>query len=127
MGRTSSFLYLAPVAADAFKALADDLARDTPFLPFETYRDPAAQQDAKARGTSKAGPMLSPHQFGLAVDFVPFIDGNWTWHVPDTMWRTLTERAEAHGLKVPIAWDRSHVEHPRWPTVFRNIRRTPGT
>lgn len=127
MARVSSLLYLAPVAASAFKALADDLARDTPFLPFETFRSPEDQQDAKARGTSKAGPMQSAHQFGLAVDFVPFIDGNWTWHVSEVLWDTLTMRAEAHGLSTPIAWDRAHVEHPAWKLVRRNTARRAGT
>lgn len=114
--------FLAPVARKVFQALAHDLEMDTPFLPFETYRSPEDQEHDFRRGTSKAHAFESAHQFGLAVDFVPFINGNWTWTVPDDVWNALVGKAAAHGLLVPIAWDRGHVEHPCWKGVQRSIR-----
>jgi peptidoglycan L-alanyl-D-glutamate endopeptidase CwlK len=113
---------LAPCAQVAFTGLEAALRRDTPFLLFEGYRHPTDQLVMLARGTSKAGPMESAHQFGLAADFVPFIDGNWRWDVEPEVWDQLDREAKAFGLLRPIAWDRAHVEHPAWKRV-RNATR----
>ena len=70
----------------------------TRFEIFETFRTPMRQRELIAKGVSKAGPFQSAHQFGLAVDFVPFLSPNearelaertgervfpgWNWHSP---------------------------------------------
>ncbi len=117
--RYSDVEMLAPVARAAFAGLEAALRRDTCFLAFETFRDPEQQLLMLLRGVSKAGPFESAHQFGLAVDFVPFIAGEWCWNVGDDYWSTLQREAEAFGLACPIKWDRAHVEHPAWAKVRR--------
>jgi hypothetical protein len=119
MSRVSELWMLAPCARTAFMGLAASLARNTSFLPFETYRDPEWQAVVFDRGDSKADSFESAHQFGLAVDFVPFIDGNWRWDVPETTWDVLDAEAAVFGLLRPIAWDRAHIEHPNWKGVRR--------
>jgi peptidoglycan L-alanyl-D-glutamate endopeptidase CwlK len=116
--RYESLELLAPVARSAFADLARLLAHDTPFRAFETYRGPSEQEGAFENGRSKAHAFESPHQFGLAVDFVPRINGNWTWNVPHELWDVLASKAAECGLLVPIAWDRAHVEHP----AFKRVR-----
>lgn len=114
---------LHPLARVAFKSLAADLSeafqrQETPvlFLPFEGYRSPEAQAKRFAAGTSKARPWQSAHQFGLAVDFVPWIDGGWSW-AQNAPWHDLDRLAKARGLLHPIAWDMPHVEFPHWRAV----------
>lgn len=113
---------LAPCARIAFLGLEAALRRDSPFLLFEGYRSPQDQSVMLARGTSKAGPMESAHQFGLAADFVPFIDGNWRWDVEPEVWEALDREAAAFGLLRPLEWDRAHVQHPAWAKVRRALR-----
>lgn len=112
-----------PVAYDAFRRLAHTLELDWKhgnlgclFKPFETYRHPYRQADLYNTNGNKvtgARQYESAHQFGLAVDFVAYDNGRWSW---DAMkpWGALKERAEAAGLLVPLEWDRCHVEHPKW-------------
>ena len=102
---------------DQIHALDASLRIDTPFLIFETWRSPEQQDNAFARGVSKARAFQSPHQFGLAVDFVPFINGNWTWQQPDAVWEVLHARAATLGLLAPMAWDKGHIESPDWPKI----------
>ena len=122
MSREFSLELLAPVARVAFLGLDAVLRRETPFLPFETYRDPEQQELMFRRGTSKAHAFESAHQFGLAVDFVPFIDGNWRWDVDPATWDLLDHHADAMGLQHPIAWDRAHICHPIWDRVRKLTR-----
>jgi peptidoglycan L-alanyl-D-glutamate endopeptidase CwlK len=115
--RNTDAANFAPCARASFLALEAKLEGDTPFLLFEGYRSPEDQSIVLARGTSKAGPMESAHQFGLAADFVPFIDGNWRWDVEAGLWTRLTVLASECGLLAPLAWDRAHIEHPAWKRV----------
>lgn len=46
--------------------------RAMPFVGFEFYREPERQEALKKSGVSNAGPMSSPHQWGMAVDVVHF-------------------------------------------------------
>lgn len=98
----------------------------TRFEIFETFRSPLRQAQLLAEGRSKARPFESAHSMGLAADFVPFLtqaEGaaigakpGWNWsEVHD--WAFLKRSAEAFNLKVPIAWDKVHVEHPDWPKI----------
>lgn len=100
-------------------AAYDAGATKTLFVPLQGYRSPAAQAAALARKTSKAGPFASAHQFGLAVDFVPWRDGaegQWTWDLSED-WDFLRAAADGTGLRCNITWDRPHVEHPLWSRV----------
>lgn len=63
----------------------------------------------------------SPHNFGLAADFVPIKNGVEWWGAPEKYWTALCEVAEKLGMtsgyrfNIPgVGKDRPHVEHPRW-------------
>ena len=126
-----------------FRRLCEGLAQDlirryeagetkTRFEIFETFRDPSRQLDLLKKGATKAGIFQSAHNFGLAADFVAYIDGQqahdmgdlagekvlagWSWHASND-WRFLRLRAEAFGLQIPIAWDLGHVQSPYWQQV----------
>lgn len=111
---------LHPIAREAFMRLSELLVAEATrgrgplFLLFEGYRDPARQAEEVRQGDSKAKPWSSAHQYGLAADFVPYINGEWTWDAPDSAWRFLERCARDCGLHVPIAWDKVHVQHPAW-------------
>lgn len=118
--RCASMDFLHPKAWEDFALLKRDLENDhrygkvpVLFAPFETYRHPQRQRDALVNKTSRAGPYQSAHQFGLAVDFVPNVNGKWSWDLKHP-WDYLRERAKARGLVNSIEWDRAHVEHPYW-------------
>lgn len=115
---------------------------------FETFRDADRQNAAFAEGTSKARAGQSAHNYGLAVDFVPYVgprDTTWAdkfgvahkgWVWPDITWEgwgILDTVAKNAGL-VRISWDKPHVESPlfqQWKasgdllkktSIFRNVK-----
>lgn len=94
----------------------------TEFVLFETYRSPEAQDECYKLKTSKAKAWQSAHQYGLAADFVPRIKGAWDWSDYHD-WTYLKSCALRCGLRVPILWDRPHVEHPDWELAKARIRR----
>lgn len=114
-----------PIALKAFRSLDADLAsasvydgRGYRFRVFETYRTPQRQRLVLESGNSRARMFQSAHQFGLAVDFVPWNETKkWHWDIPIEDWSILKGKAIAHGLDVPLSWDRAHVEHPLWNRV----------
>lgn len=80
------------------------------FLPFEGFRTPERQIELHAEKRTWTGPWKSAHQWGLAVDFVPKINGKWSWDAPEEAWALLKVRAIRCGLSVPIEKDKVHVE-----------------
>jgi len=112
----------------------------TNFKIFETFRDPMRQTELIAKGVTKAGPYQSAHQYGLAVDWVPIIDGTdahrlseitgervlpgWNWHSSHD-WEHLAQVAKRFGLTT-ISWDKSHLEHPNAYEVIRACRNIGG-
>lgn len=93
------------------------------FRPFEGYRTPERQRQVFLSGNSKAMPWESAHQWGLAVDFVPQVDGKWTWDVPEADWTQMHRLAEKVGLVAPISWDKPHLQHPQWQIALGKLRR----
>lgn len=107
------------------------------FQVFETYRSPERQAQLFALGrtqpgsiVTKAKPWQSPHQFGLAADFVPRVRDKkkaqtslkWDWDAAtDQDWSTLASFAAEVGLSCPIVWDRPHVEAVDIWADFRTI------
>jgi len=107
------------------------------FEIFETFRSPVDQRNALTKGVSKAGPWQSAHQFGLAVDFVPYLNSSdtaiaskrinkevrpgWFWEIGDDHpdWMILRISAEKFGLTRPISWDLPHVQHPLFDKIFK--------
>ena len=125
MPRHSSLLLLDPRFRSMFVQLADMLKNGTYLRPFETYRGDDAQLSAFNLGTSKARPGESPHQYGLACDFVVFKDDKWLW--PDAnhaVWNTLRLAATSVGLQNTINWDRPHVQVPDWKALRSESYRT---
>lgn len=103
------------------------------FEIFETFRSPARQIRLKREGTSKAGPWQSAHQFGLAVDFVPFVSQaeasalgvkvGWYWPgIDDPCWKFLDSRARTFGVSRTLEWDGPHVEHPLFEEIAKTIK-----
>ena len=123
--RTADMGLVHPLAVKAFRNLEAEcrsryVMGDMPFefRVFETYRHPARQRGVFQLGHSRALPYQSAHQFGLAVDFVPWTDAKkWHWDVEIMYWSTLKGMARGHGLDVPLSWDKAHVEHPLWNRV----------
>lgn len=101
-----------PKCRDRFEALADNLVRaKLPFRVFETYRSPIRQNFLRSQepAVTKAFAWESAHQYGLAVDFVGFIDGMWSWDA-GLPWGSLARLAQQYNLVAPVTWDKGHVE-----------------
>ena len=127
--RCDDMALIHPMVYGAFDRLRRDLdsmfvlgRTEYRFEVFETYRSPQRQQELFVMGSTKAVPFKSAHQFGLAVDFVPKVDGKWSWEVPSQSWADLRAAALRVGMDAPISWDRAHVEHP----LFNKVRQTMG-
>lgn len=118
---------LHPFCRDRFLALQQKLIVNATggkplFLVFETYRSPAKQQQEYKEGDTKAQAWRSPHQWGFAADFVPYVNGNWTWDRPEGDWDYLRQCAIECGLTRPLLWDKPHIEHPDWHYVRSRLR-----
>lgn len=89
--------------------------------PFEGYRSPERQLYLlNTTKTTKAGPWQSSHNYGLAVDFVPWDPEKkefWWPNADHRAWAMLRNEANNRGLWNEISWDRPHVEHPIWRAV----------
>lgn len=90
-----------------------------PFRLFEGFRSPQRQQYLYAQGrtregriVTKAKPWRSYHQYGVAGDFVLFIDGKWSWDDRGERrqwWHRLHEFAHRVGLE-PLSWELPHLQ-----------------
>ena len=112
----SDLKLLHPKAFTAFWNLTEKL-EGTPFRVFETYRSPDRQDALFKKGTTKALRYQSAHQFGLAVDYVPYINGKWEWDADPYTWETLHTHARECGLELGPDWDPGHIEHPLWRVI----------
>lgn len=120
VARTADMKLLHPTCSRDFLALEFALEQgfargntSTRFRPFETYRHPLRQAEAYNNKTSRARAYQSAHQFGLAVDFVPWNNGRWSWSETHD-WAFLEATAKTFGLIRSIAWDLAHVEAPQF-------------
>lgn len=122
--------FLHPRVRQRFSDLAGDLAYQwasnqthVRFKVFETYRSPWRQRLLLAKGTTKARPWQSAHQYGLAVDFVPWdASRGWYWDgLDDDDWNFLKLRARKYGLDCPLSWDKAHVESTWWTNEVRSV------
>jgi hypothetical protein len=84
-------------------------AEQIPVRVFEAYRFPQRQEELFAQGRTRPGDIVtythawsSYHQYGLAADFVLYIDGNWSWETKSAMqkqwWAALHKTGMAEGL-----------------------------
>lgn len=132
MTRFRDLASLHPLSQEAFRLLAERLYADYEsgickewLREFETWRSPIRQLELLREGKTKAAPWQSAHQYGMAVDFVPFRygevgrAGTWTWDVEAGVWDHLRKRAHELGLACELDWDRCHVEHPEFREWLR--------
>lgn len=111
---------LHPMMRDNIRALIADLGPKWKF--FEGFRHPDRQALLFEKGVSKARPWQSAHQYGLAADFVPILNGAIAWPpIENTVWIDLHTAAQRHGLQAPISWDPGHIQHPAWSTIRNAI------
>lgn len=113
------------------KLLAQAAAENIPFRVFEAYRTPERQEWLYAQGRTRSGGVVTKarawesfHQYGLAVDLVLFIDGQWSWSNDGplrTHWSRLGEMASEVGLRT-LAWEAPHVE---WPVTIAEATSAP--
>jgi len=107
--RHNDILQLHPIVRTAVVKVFVQLQADgIPFRIFEAFRFAERQADLYAQGRTKPGdivtyalPWQSYHQYGLAVDFVLFINGDWSWDSGGTKgawWNRLHELGANEGL-----------------------------
>lgn len=81
------------------------------------------QETLYAQGRTKPGQIVtqakggqSNHNYGLAVDVCPFIEGKPQWNSPIEIWATIGRLAESYGLEWGGNWkkfvDKPHIQIP---------------
>lgn len=111
---------LHPVLRKKVNALLKALDNENiPFKLFEGYRSPERQAYLYAKGrttpgprVSNAGPWQSYHQYGVAGDFVLYLDGRWSWDITGERkhwWDRLHELGRDVGLKA-LSWEMPHLQ-----------------
>ena len=120
--RNNDLSLLHPVVREAVIKVEDSLNNDgIPFKVFEAFRFPERQADLFAQGRTKPGRIVtyaqpwysSYHQYGLAVDFVLFENGKWSWD-GDTAekkewWEIMHELGKKYGLS-PLDFETPHLQ-----------------
>ncbi len=120
MTRNTDLDNLHPVVRQKVKTLIDKLAHENiPLRLFEGYRNPERQHQLFSQGRTSPGPRVtkadawqSYHQYGVACDFVLYIDGKWSWNTGPKFkkyWARYHELGAEVGLK-PISWEKPHLE-----------------
>lgn len=85
---------------------------------FEIYRHPDRQDMLLRQRTTQAGAWHSPHQYGLAADFVEWSpDQKWVWPTETEAYAELHALGRTYGILFPISWDRGHAQSPHWSTL----------
>jgi peptidoglycan L-alanyl-D-glutamate endopeptidase CwlK len=85
-----------------------------------TYRSPAEQDALYAQGRTTAGPIVtharagqSMHQYRLAYDCVPIVNGKALWDASSPIWAKVGELGKAQGLEWGNDWT-SFKESPHF-------------
>lgn len=104
---------LHPVLREAVVELEDRfLAEGLPFRLFEAFRTPQRQKWLFAQGRSRARAWESYHQFGLAVDYVLWVNNAWSWSstgVYSRYWKRLPQLGGELGLE-PLPGEMPHLQ-----------------
>lgn len=119
--RQQDLAVLHPVIRESIKRVQQQLDEEKlPFKVFEAFRTPERQRFLYRQGRDLPGDIVtkakawgSYHQYGLAVDFVLYINGAWSWK--DTgqyakMWPRLHAIGRQHGLE-PLSWESPHLQY----------------
>lgn len=118
--RDSALEHLHPVVRNKIKKLTRLFEEEKlPFRLFEGFRSPQRQDSLFAQGRTKPGnrvtkarPWSSYHQYGVAGDFVLFINGRWSWDDKGDRaqwWTRLHDMAHKVGLE-PLSWEKPHLQ-----------------
>lgn len=111
---------LHPVLRDAVVYLTAQFTLDElPFRLFEAFRTPQRQTWLYAQGRTRPGSRVtnaqawqSYHQYGLAADFVLWINSAWSWSTVGAhrrLWTRLHELGRTVGLE-PLSWELPHLQ-----------------
>lgn len=118
--RSADPALLHPVFRKAVQQVLASLAQQQiPFALFEGFRYPERQADLYAQGRSAPGrivtyasPWRSYHQFGLGVDLVLQIDGQWSWDTSGAKaawWQRMQATGKEFGL-APLEFELPHLQ-----------------
>lgn len=117
--------------------LADQIMKEMqragyPPREFNLYRPPRVQEQYRIKGTSRAAPYSSAHQYYGASDI---IHERWAWFDPaqkgdvpdgqqfwDCLWDCVEVVAEKYNVEFSerLKWDPAHVQLANWKT-FREV------
>lgn len=119
--RNNDISLLHPIVRDSITKIEKTLNDEgIPFKVFEAFRFPERQADLFAQGRTKTGkivthaePWHSYHQYGLAVDFVLFENGKWSWDdstpAKKSWWKRMQELGKENGLS-PLDFEVPHLQ-----------------
>ena len=109
--------------------LADCRAQGIDILVTCTLRTMDEQAKLYAQGRTSPGPIVtnakagqSAHNYGLAMDVVPIVNGKPDWTGVGPIWVELSNLGQARGLQWLGAPDspfkeQAHFQHPQWKTL----------
>lgn len=94
-------------------------------LVYCTLRGNDEQADLYAQGRTKPGAIVtyakpgeSAHNHGLALDFVPLVNGKPQWRADSALYWQAIAIAEAEGMESAARWKRfrefPHLQEPNW-------------
>lgn len=123
VSRDSDISRLHPAIRDKVTAIQKQLQSEKiPFEVFEAFRTPERQAVLFAKGRTTKGPKVtwvgpwgSIHQYGLAVDFVLRINGNWSWDdkgARSKSWQRMHELAKDNGMTPLFNKKKQLIEKP---------------
>src|SRR3990167_8385956 len=105
--------------AKAYKLQQQCADEGLPFRLFEGFRSEERQAWLYASGRTRKGPIItkaapgfSYHQYGLAGDWVLYINGKWSWDTSRknmAKWQRLQEIGVELGLE-PLSWELPHLQ-----------------
>ena len=113
-----------PELATRIRAMIDALAQGGINIEVVQGLRTVAEQDALfAQGRTKPGSVVtnarggqSNHNYGLAVDVVPFTDGKPNWNAPNSVWMAIGQEGGKVGLEWGGNWkkfiDKPHLQLP---------------
>jgi hypothetical protein len=119
--RRADLIDLHPVMRDAVtEVLKSCQAEGLPFRVFEAFRNPVRQNWLYGHGrdgnkepiVTHARAWESYHQYGLAADFVLYLNGQWSWSrlgVNASRWNRLHELGAKFGLE-PLKFETPHLQ-----------------
>lgn len=141
--RRTDLAPLHPVMRDAVSMLVRTIeSENLPFRVFETLRSPLRQDWLYQQGRSRSGSIVtyaqawnSYHQYGLAVDFVLWINETWTWN---TLGINAARWERLHALGKTVGLEQLKFETPHLQVAglrignsgqenFRAVAMIPGT